>query len=270
MKVTLQGLDQLSAFDLGISQRRLDAALAVALTRTAVAVRDAELAELRQVIDRPTPYTERCLLVRGATAHDMRCEVWFTDEDLGGNGIPASYYMTFQVNGGRRGRKRFEEVLTAAGALPRGWVTVPGVGAQIDQYGNQAKSQLMQIMSQLRVQMVAGFDRAMSYDARRQIAAQRRAGGRFFVMPVGKGWAPGIYQREFGVATGSKGQGINARGITPVVMFVRSARYKGRYDFHGVARRVIDKRLEGEVMRAVSETLERAARAGTQMSLAGV
>ena len=261
MKVTLQGLDQLSAFDLGISQRRLDAALATALTRTAVAVRDAELAELRQVIDRPTPYTERSLFVRGATATRLEAQVWFKDErsGAGGAGTPATYYLGPQVDGGGRRLKRFEAALRAAGHLPSGWFVVPGKGAQIDGFGNMAKGQIMQILSQLRVQLTAGYDRAMSRDARKQIAAQRRAGGRFFVMPPGKSRAPGVYRREF-----------MGRTVTPVAMFVRGVQYRRRFDFDGVARRVIDQRLEGEVLRAVSETLERAAQAGTQMSLAGV
>jgi hypothetical protein len=104
--------------------------------------------------------------------------------------------------------------------------------------------------------MVGGFDRAMSQDARKQINAQRRAGGRFFVMPPGKRAAPGVYQREF-----------SGRTITPVVMFVRSVQYRQRFDFDGVALRTVDRVGDEHITRAVMQQVDRARRPGTQGDL---
>jgi len=106
---------------------------------------------------------------------------------------------------------------------------------------------VVQVLSQLRIQLVAGSNRNMSGDARKQIAAQRKAGGRFFVVLPGQGKRqPGIYQRE-----------LIGRNITPVFIFVRSANYKRRFDFDGLSRRVADATLPQEIDRALSESLSR-------------
>jgi hypothetical protein len=251
MKVELKGLEVLGVLS-GLSERRMASALATAMTRTAVEVRDAELVELQRAIDRPTPYTLRSLYVRGATAQRQYAEVWFKDTTTG-SGIAATNYLGPQVDGGSRKHKRLEASLRAAGHLPAGWLVVPGAGCRIDAYGNADRGQVMQVLSQLRVQLVSGFDRSMSRDARKQINAQRKAGGRFFVIPPGGKAQGGVYQRE-----------LMGRTVTPVFIFVRSATYRARFDFDGVAQRTIDRVVDGHITRAVMEQVERSMRPGTQ------
>jgi hypothetical protein len=123
-----------------------------------------------------------------------------------------------------------------SGFLPGGWVTVAGQGANLDGYGNISRGQLTQILSQLKINTTAGYDRAMKA-GKKGIAAQRRAGGRFFVVNPGKRIQAGIYQREF-----------YGKNITPVIIFTRQATYKPRFDFYGVAQKtskaVLEKHLE--------------------------
>lgn len=270
MKMMVQGLEQLQEVGagLGMSQRRINAVAATGMTRTMGRAKVAVLAEMETVIDRMTEYTRRSLFVRGATATRLEAEVWFKDTTTGG-GIPATWYLLPNVEGGGRHLKRFERTLQAGGFLPDGWFAVPGAGARIDGNGNMDRGQIMQVLSQLRVQLVGGFDRNMSTDARKQINAQRKAGGRFFVLPVGQGRAPGVYQREFGSATGARGKAINARGITPVIRFVRSAAYRARFDFHGVAQRAVDEALDREIGQALEESLARMLAPGVQQSFGG-
>ena len=66
IKVT--GIKELQAELQDFSERRLRAAVATAMTRTAVQVRERLRADLRTAIDRPTPYTVRQLKYAGATA----------------------------------------------------------------------------------------------------------------------------------------------------------------------------------------------------------
>lgn len=253
------GLQDLQRNLTEFSERRLRAAAATALTRTAVQMRRELSGQLAQRFDRPTPYTLRQLRYVGATAQRLAAAVGFnvaaiTDErgtviryaDLGPGETPAGKYLQAQIEGGQRRPKRLEEALRAIGALPQGWFAVPGQGARLDAYGNMTRGQVVQILSQLRVQFVAGSNRPMSRNAREQIAAQRKAGGRFFVMPVGGRVTPGIYQRE-----------LLGRNITPVVIFVRRMSYRRRWDFYREATSIADRTLSVELNRAIAESLQR-------------
>lgn len=228
------------------SGRRASAAFATALTRTAMDVREAVRKELPLVFDRPTPYTMDSLFVKPARADRLQAETFFKDE-LGTSrlGRPATKYLLPEVEGGPRSAKGFERALHLSGFLPAGHYAVPAAGARRDSYGNVSTGQLIQILSQLRVTLTAGHTRNMPFDARKQIAAQRRAGGRFFVVRVGeKGPAPGIYQREFG-----------GQNIAPVFIFVSRAQYRRRLDFYGIAERVSQRSFPEQLDRAFAAHL---------------
>jgi hypothetical protein len=259
MRITLtSNIDEVRQRFAEFSDRRFNAAMATALTRTAVQVRNAVQAEMPRVLDRPTPYTTRQLRYVPARADRLAAAVGFnvvnvTDErgatiafrELGPGETPAGKYLQPNIEGGGRRVKRMEEALRAAGALPDGWLTVPGQGAKLDAYGNVSKGQVVQVLSQLRLQLLSGSSRNASFNARKQITAQRKAGGRFFVVNPGEGkLQPGVYQREF-----------IGRNITPVFIFVRSANYKRRFDFDGLSRRVADATLPQEIDRALADSL---------------
>lgn len=248
-EIRVEGLAELrAAFGQVLSQRRANAALATALSRTASDVRQAVRAQMPGIFDRPTPYTLNSLYVKGATAHKLEAEVGFKDDRATSKaGIPATYYLTPNVEGGARRNKRFERVLQMAGILPEGWFAVPGAGARLDAYGNMSLGQIIQVLSQLRLTMLAGSTRNMAFGAK-SIAAQRKAGGRFFAVRPGGGGrlAPGVYQREF-----------YGRNITPVMIFVRRAQYRARFDFAGIVQREAAARGPAHAWRAFDEQLAR-------------
>jgi hypothetical protein len=250
MKLTIdiKGLAQVQDQIKEFSQRRLNAAIATGLTRTAIDVRDAVQVDMRQSLDRPTPYTLRSLFVLPAKADRLSAETYFKS-NTGGSDTPATKYLLPQVDGGSsRTVKRFERALQAKGAMPAGWHAVPGVGARMDAFGNISRGQLVQILSQLGTELTAGFSRTISRDPRKRIAAQRRAGGQFISVMPGqrKGLQPGIYQRE-----------LSGRNLTPVLVFVRTVSFKRRFDFYGVSERVARERLGPNVERAVGDQLAR-------------
>lgn len=245
----IRGLPEIQAAMRDFSERRLAAAMATALTRTAGDAKAALKSALPQVFDRPNPYTMNSLYTRGATAARLAASVYFKDDIAASKGgTPATKYLLPEVDGGKRRSKRFEVALQAFGALPGGWVTVPAQGASIDAYGNMQTGQIIQILSQLRITMTAGHQRNMSFDARSQTAAQRKAGGRFYVVRPGdrSGAQPGIYQRE-----------MFGRNTTPVVIFVRAATYRKRFDFWGIGRQVAAEQLPIRAREAVRDQMAR-------------
>lgn len=259
--IQVTGIDALRKELEQFSDRRFSAAVATAMTRTAVQVRSAVQTEAARSLDRPTPYTMRQLRYVAATAAKPVAAVGFNIaaiqdvfgsvlryESLAPGSTPAGKYLQHQVDGGQRGLKRMEVALKAAGALPNGWVVTPGQGARLDAYGNVSRGQIIQALSQLRIQLVSGTNRNISTQARKRINAQRKAGGQFFVAPVGGRLQPGIYQRE-----------LLGRNITPIFIFVQGARYRRRFDFYGVAQRKVAAVMDGELRRAVHESADRMA-----------
>lgn len=248
ISVQIEGLKELQASLRGFSDRRMAASVATALTRTAVEVRDGVRAKLPSIFDRPTPYTLDSLYVRPARPDRLEAETYFKDDSATSKqGIAATKYLLPEVQGGPRRLKRFERALQLAGHLPAGMFVVPGADAQLDAYGNMSTGQIIQILSQLRITLTAGHARNMSFDARKQINAQRKAGGRYFVIKPGtKGAKPGIYRREF-----------IGNNITPIARFVRAPSYSARFDFDGIAAGIANERLQPNIEQAISESLAR-------------
>jgi len=212
---------------LGESDRQVRFAGILTATKVAQAVKAAQERALPAVIDRPNPYTQRSLFMRRATVQRPVAEVWFKDDRAASRmGTPAAVYLAPQVSGGARRVKRFEKALQLAGHMPSGYQCVPGGGCKRDAYGNPSRGQIIQILSQLRITLTAGHTRNMPHDAGKQIAAQRRAGGRYFVAKPGTRLSPGIYLREF-----------IGRGVLPVFLFKKATAYRPRYDFTSIANR---------------------------------
>jgi hypothetical protein len=251
VNVSIDGLKEVQASLRGFSDRRLAATLATALTRTAVEVRDGVKAQLPSIFDRPTPYTINSLFLKPARADKLEAEVFFKDE-LGTSrlGIPATKYLLPEVRGGARRSKAFEKALRQAGHLPFGRFAMPAQGAPLDQYGNVSRGLLIQILSQLRITRTAGHQRNLAFGAK-GIAAQRKAGGRYFVKRDRKGGPPGIYQREF-----------IGRNVTPMFIFTRPPSYSARFPFDAIAGRIADAKLSGHVRRAIAEQVARLAARG--------
>ena len=262
MRITLGASDLNSVVDQLrlMSERRINAAIATALTRTAVQVREVLKSSMMSAIDRPNPYTLSQLKYVAATSNSLAAAVGFgvqaiTDirgaviryQDFGSSSTPAGKYMQYSIDGGARRSKRFELALQAKGAMPRGWMAVPGVGARMDAYGNMSRGQIAQIIAQLGTELLSGYDNRPA-TIRSRIAGQRRAGGQFFaVLPGSRSrLKPGIYQREF--------MGNN---ITPILMYVRSATYRKIFDFYGISKTEAERILPLEITRSVNESISR-------------
>lgn len=272
VNISITGIDALQRELKDFSERRLTAAVATAMTRTASQVRNQLKTELRASIDRPSPYTERQLRFSPATAARPVAAVGFDIEriqDVFGNTVrfeavragttPAGRYMAIQATGGARPSKRFERALQAAGVLPAGWLAVPGSRAKMDAYGNQVPSEIRQILSWFdAAERGAGSTQNMGPAGRqrRRMGTRRTAGFEYFAVQPGArrgGLVPGIYRRTL-FALG--------RRVEPVIIFIRAASYSGRFDFYGIAEREINRRLPGELRRAIEESAARLAARG--------
>lgn len=230
-------LDRIKSGLRELERNQIPFALAKALTATVKDVQAAEVREIKDSFDRPTPATLDSIYTRPATK--ARPEATVGIKEFMGKGNPAVKYLAAEVQGGQRRTKRFERALQAAGILPPGYYIVPGSACELDQYGNIKGSQIVQLISYFRAFPEMGYKANMT-DKRRAALAKGsaktgRQGVAYFV--ARDSWLhPGIWARySFG----------HGSAIKPVLMFVRSVGYEKRFDFYYAAQSTIDRVFEG-------------------------
>lgn len=202
-----------------VPARAMPYAAATGLTWTAQNIRDAEVATMQSVFDRPTRFTLNALQVKPANAQTLTASVEFKS---GFGSVPAWRYLQAEVEGGPRHKKAHELALERAGILRSDEFVMPGAGATLDAAGNMRGSEISRILSQIKasgdpLQNATGS--ARSRRSRKRLA--------YFVSRGRKGIADGIYLRR-----GTE------RGIVPVMVFAKRPRYQPRFPFYDVARQV--------------------------------
>ena len=222
-----------------LAEDKFPVALAKACNDTAFLIRDAEMQTMREVFKKPKEQTIRNIRVFKGNKSRPGATVAFSQIYDG------EEYMVAEVEGGQRAMKRSEKAF--------GHFYVPGIGAQLDDYGNMKPSQIVQIMSYFRLMVENG------YSANRRNKIQK-SGVQYFKLDVKThNLAAGIYMRVdksmgqmvVAKALSEKHKGktraqIKAefrkalnRGVIPVIIFVSHAPdYKAIFPFFEVAARV--------------------------------
>lgn len=243
LTVEIKGLDAATKkLTEAFSARRLNAAAATALTRTARAVADDWKRQLGTSLDRPTAATLGAVRVSMATASNPVAEVSISGQ--GKRADPAEWIGPHE-RGISRKLKKFEQALQSQGAMPRGTFAVPGPAAKLDAYGNVSRAQIVQVIAQLGAKFSPGYQRVISPSASKR-AAKALAKGRGYIAITERngGLAPGVYTRE-------------GRQLRAVFYFVGRTSYSKRLDLMEQAGRVAADRLQNEVARALTESAER-------------
>jgi hypothetical protein len=233
-----------------LERDQLPYAAMAAANETGFAVREQWAAAMPQVFDRPTPLTQKAVLIRKATKQTGAAEIYIRDE--ASKGTPPAKYLQAQVAGGERRLKGSEKRLQAGGFLPAGSFAVPGAGAELDAYGNIPGSQMNRILSQLG----ARFDpyqneTETSRDRRhrREVKKGERRSDYFALRQARGRLAPGVYQR---VITGF------GSAVRSILRFVSRATYQPRFHIFELAERLYRARYPFEFNRALGKAVETA------------
>lgn len=234
---------------LAVQKGQMPFAAALALTRTAGLVKDAERKDMIDVFDRPTPWTLNSLYVKPATESDLRAFVWLKDERAVSTGTPADKYLTPEIQGGARSLKPFELAFRSAGILPSSHFMVPGAAAKIDQYGNMAKGQIVQLLSYFKAFPEQGYKANLTAAGKAKLrkGTKTRQGFEYFVGQPANGRLPlGIWQRVY-FAMGT--------ALKPIIIFVDSAHYAAIFDFGFTAQITVEREFAGQLRQATQEAL---------------
>lgn len=246
IKIELSGVNKMIESLTDFEKQHLPFATAKALTKTGQEVKAGLVKEMESVFDRPTPYTLDALMLRPATKSNLVAFVWL--KDFAGKGTPAVKYLWAQVVGGSRNLKRFESALQRVGALPRNMFITPGEGADLDQYGNMSKGQIVQILSYFQAMGEQGYRANMTDAGRARLkrGSKKKRGFEYFIPEPGSRLRPGIYKR-LGFSHGS--------AIKPVLIFIKAPGYEKRFKFFEVGQRIAAARLPINLNDALSQAI---------------
>jgi hypothetical protein len=235
IKVDMSGMEALKARLNGMS-KQVNYAASRAINSVAFKVMREESAGT-SAFDRPKPATRSAFRVEKSTKHNLLATI--AVKSRGQGGLPANEYLHPNIKGGRRGFKRSEIMLRAAGILPAGMFTAPGKGAKLDAYGNMSRGQIAQILSYFQT-----YGKTALNSPRMNMTQVRRAKmqskNAYFVIPN-----RGIWQR-------------NGKTITPILMFISKADYKLIFDFEKIAQHVIEREWEKEFNSALADAIRTA------------
>ncbi len=250
MKISIKSnIDKVISGMMDFPRNQLPYAVATALTKTTQDIAEAERREVRDVFDRPTPYTLDSFYVKPAKKSDLTSYVGI--KDFAGKGTPAIKFLAAQIKGGVRKQKRFERALQSVGALPAGYYIVPGEGAKLDSYGNIDRGLIVQLLSYFKAFPEMGYRSNMTDKRKAALAkgnAKKGVGGVvYFVGSPGDRLPLGIWSRH------SFGHGS---AIKPILIFVASAHYEALLDFYYVSEATAKAKMEGNLRASVDAALK--------------
>lgn len=227
LKVTMTGFDAVKRTMVNM-EKQVRYATAVALTRTAKAVKEAMPAALERDLDRPAHFTKKGVYVKGATPANLVAEVGFMDRQ--------AKYLKYQIAGGIR-------TPSARG------IKLPG-NIELNSFGNIPRGMIDKLKAAAQSgQLSRAIGRKLGAGDRRKGAAPIQL---FYGKPTGRGWekAPmGIWRR----IPGRPGK------LVPVIVFEDTpARYKPRFNFHGEAERIVRSEWDKQFAAAFAEAMRTA------------
>lgn len=227
--INVQGIAGVRAMLRRLDEEQLPFAMALGLTQMAQRVKEAEVEEMKQVFDRPTPFTLNSLFLKPATKTRQQSQVWL--RDFAAKGTPATKYLLPQIMGGEREPKRSEKHLRRRGILRDNEFLVPARTAPLDRYGNISRANIVAMLSNLGAQ----FDPLQNTTTAQKRFFAQRSGGRLI-----------IFRRVRG-------------RVEPFMISVRSPRYKKRFAFFDVSDRTVNENFR-EVFGSAIEQAIRTAR----------
>lgn len=189
--------------------------------------------ELKNKIDRPTPYTLNAFYYRKATDDNLEAVITTRSE---GKGTKPNKFLAPLVYGTTRNAKGFESMFRMAGILPSNGYYIPTEHMPQDAYGNPKPTELIKILSNTKAFTEQGYTANASKAAKSK--KKRQIGSYFARFTEANDVAPTIFKRS-------------GEGILPVLFPTnRTPKYKKIIDFEGAVTKAYDANIDKEFDRA--------------------
>ena len=204
-------------------------ASAVALTRTAVEIKDREVQTMRSVFDRPTPWTLNSLGVKPATKTDLVALV--RKREFGASS--AGHIIGPHIEGGgSRGKRRFEQAV--------GGFIVPGENMPLDKYGNVKPATYVKVLSQLKLQKDSTANASKSKRSR-----SKRIGETYFRQ------GNIIFVRT----SRDRGAGSGRDNFYPAFIITRPPKYRLRFRYFETGQKAFDELFPAQLDRDIGQAI---------------
>lgn len=231
VKVDMQKyLDKMNA-----ARDQIPFATALALTRTAQAVKADLVSGMSSAFKSPTTYTLNSLYLDRATKANLVATIGVKGAD---SGTGAVKWLKPEIMGGARERG-LELFLEPLGLPPAGLYAVPGSKAKTTSGGKIDTAWVKRLVADIGAQGKSG-----GLINKRWRGIRKRDGAlKYFVLETKWGkLLPGIYGKQ-------------GRSLLPFIIFVRQPRYAKRFDFYGIAQRTAQQRFPAEFAAAVKQAM---------------
>lgn len=195
-----------------------------------------------------TPYSLRAFNVVKAAEDKLESRVELR-QDSPGKGTAYNKALSHLFNGGDRAWKRMEGAFLKIGALPTGYIMVPGDACPLDQFGNAPASFIRQLLSYLgAAETNLGYRANMTAKRKAKIEDRGKSergyatiNGAIYFISRGKGNWFGARSWQFGRSQHLpmgiwRRSGIHGVKVEPVFMFVRRGTYSKIIDLERIAR----------------------------------
>jgi hypothetical protein len=197
--------------------------------------------EMQAKLDRPTPFALRSTRYTRATKQNLTSSTYIEDKAPGGKqGLSSAEIFGHQFTGGPRNIKRLEQMLRRLRMLGPTEYIAPGAGAKLDRYGNMARTQVQQTISQLKVGLDASSFANKGARSKRNV----RKAGRIFWSKGDKGLPRGAYivpNRE--------------TGPRPLLAVIRRPNYRKRIDMQQVGQTLANARWQPLFDKALQQAM---------------
>lgn len=246
LSIKLQGLQNVRAALTEFSDRRFAAVVSTSLTGAAKEMSFEWQEQINRRLDRPVARTKSATTFLSSTALTLKSQVLVKDRM---SGTPPATYLNPQERAGGRRAKKFEQALQASGALPRGYILVPGRGAELDSYGNVTRSQLIAVITQLGTDYSPGYQRVIPKTVAGRLRVMAKRGKSFIAVQPGEekqlGVSAGIYERS------------NGGALRAVFLYKRAVRYRKTLDLERTAAKEAPGIVAAEFASAVRKSFAR-------------
>lgn len=228
-----------------VVDRQMPFAMQQTINSLAFKIRQDTISDMQTVFDRPKPnFTLRSMEVEKATSKQAP-EAWVGVRKQGG----FRRALAHELMGGSRDWKKVEGAFFKMGVLPGGMQMVPSRSLSLDNYGNIPLGLLRRLLKEPWREKIQQNNRARFSTGSKQ-RGKNKGSGYFVVQPGDKTkLTPGIWLRD---STG---------GIEPIIMFVRTGRYRRVIDLANIGEDTL-KRYGAQM---ISESLMKAIASDRQL-----
>jgi hypothetical protein len=241
LRINVKVDDRLFREKLKLIEKQVPFATALALTKTAQAIKPELVAGMASEFQQPTSFTLNSLTVSRAEkkAADIVATIGVKGAESGKGAVR---WLSPEVYGGERSHA-IEALLRPLGLPPSGMYAVPGKSAKLSGAKRIDINWFRSLIADISEQ---GVSNARGIVTKGTKGTRRRKGQgalQYFVLMTKWGkLQPGIYGRR-------------GRGIFPFVIFVRQPKYSARFDFYGIAQRQATARFPDEFKAAMAKAL---------------